>query len=57
MKVTQRRSIMVTSVFNEISTDQLENNVVVREDEEALPLQQKASGQRFKDDVNGFSSI
>jgi hypothetical protein len=36
MKVTPRRRITATSALNEISTDQLENTVVVRE--EALPL-------------------
>jgi hypothetical protein len=36
VKVTPRRRITVTTAFNEISTDQLENTVVVRE--EALPL-------------------
>jgi hypothetical protein len=38
MKVTPRRIITVTSVFNEISTDQLENTVVVREEVPYYPF-------------------
>jgi hypothetical protein len=46
MKETQRRRITVTSSLTEISRDQLGKRVVVEE----------ASGQIFKDDVNGFPS-
>jgi hypothetical protein len=45
------------SSLHEISTDQLENRVVVKR--EALPCRlclQQASGQIFKDDVNGYPS-
>jgi hypothetical protein len=45
---TPRRRITVTSSLIEVSTNQLENGVVVRGGQ--------TFGQIFKDDVNGFSS-
>jgi hypothetical protein len=56
-----RRRMTVTSSLNEISTDQLGIRVVVREGGVTPPTPmhsflQQASGQIFKDDVNGFSS-
>jgi hypothetical protein len=52
------------SSLNEISTDQLGNRMVVVRGEGVTspsahphPFLQQASGQIFKDDVNGFSSI
>ncbi len=42
------RRITTTSSINEVSTNQLENRVVMREGQ--------AFRQIFKDDVNGFSS-
>jgi hypothetical protein len=46
MKVTHRRIIAVTSAFNEIFPDLLENTVVVRE--EALPLSRRLLDRDLK---------
>jgi hypothetical protein len=55
MEETPRRRLMVTSSLIEISTDQLGNNVVMRE--ESLPLPTVGIWTYIKDDVNGFSSV
>jgi hypothetical protein len=65
MKETTRRRITVTSSSNEISTNQLGNKVVSGGGRGgggsycASPhsFKQQASGQIFKDDVHGFTSI
>jgi hypothetical protein len=59
MKETLRRKITVTSSFNEVFTDQMGNRVAVRGRGDvtlSASFYKQASGQRFKDDVNGFSS-
>jgi hypothetical protein len=55
MEETPRRRLTVTSSLIEISTDQLGNNVVMRE--ESLPLPTAGVWTNIKDDVNGFSSV
>jgi hypothetical protein len=59
MKGTPMWRITVTSSLNELSTDQLGNRKGVRSEvllSRNPPLSAEASGQKFKDDVNGFSS-
>jgi hypothetical protein len=53
MEETPRRRLTDTSSLIEISTDQLGNNVVVRE--ESLSLPTVGVWTYIKDDVNGFS--
>jgi hypothetical protein len=55
MEETPSKRLTVTSSLIEISTDQLGNNVVVRE--EALPLSTVGVWTNIKDDVNGFSPV
>ncbi len=55
MKETPR-IITVTSSFFEISPDQLRNTVILRRLVARPIFLIQASGQIFKDDVNGFSS-
>jgi hypothetical protein len=61
MKETSWMRITVTSSLNEISTDQVENKMVVsggggRRYSALIPFYKQASGQIFNDDVNGISS-
>jgi hypothetical protein len=48
LKETPRRRITVTSSLNKISTDQLENRVVVRGGGVTPPASIHASGQLYK---------